>query len=170
MSIGFHPLAVEDIFHIPQRVKADYYAHHIYISLVLIAATSSPPAEHRDDIPSNDLGSQCHPSHPHYNAPNVWDFSTRLMDKFRGVKRERGPATWFRQQLRGSNGNPVISEQASLLLCEGGIVISIFEKEGDVVTTPIEDRLGIDDTLLRNTEDASFLINAIVDAIVDHGS
>jgi hypothetical protein len=35
-AFALHPLAVEDIVHAPQRVKVDYYARHLYISMILL--------------------------------------------------------------------------------------------------------------------------------------
>lgn len=41
-----HPLAVEDVFHIPQRVKVDFHEEHIFVSMRLLQLLDSKHPEH----------------------------------------------------------------------------------------------------------------------------
>ncbi|KAI9329448.1 hypothetical protein BDR26DRAFT_1011723, partial [Obelidium mucronatum] len=35
LEFKLHPLAVEDVFHLPQRIKADFFEDHLYVSMLL---------------------------------------------------------------------------------------------------------------------------------------
>ena len=58
--------------------------------------------------------------------------------------------------------------QANLFLLRDGTVLSIFQQEGKRVTTPILNRVQFCNTTLTDSEDASFLLHSLMDAIVDH--
>ncbi|KAJ3035466.1 hypothetical protein HDV00_003715, partial [Rhizophlyctis rosea] len=62
----------------------------------------------------------------------------------------------------------VTVEQANFFLTRDGTVLSIFQHEGQKVTEPIISRLHREGTLLRESEDASFLLFTLIDATVDH--
>ncbi|KAF8061329.1 PAA2 [Scenedesmus sp. PABB004] len=59
-------------------------------------------------------------------------------------------------------------EQASLFLFRDGTVISMFSSEGEGVAHGILERLRGFKTLLTDSENASFLFNSLLDAVVDH--
>jgi Mg2+ and Co2+ transporter CorA len=61
----------------------------------------------------------------------------------------------------------VSAEQVSLFLCSDNTVISFFEASAEDVEQPIVKRLGTSGTILRESCDASLLVQAILDAIVD---
>jgi hypothetical protein len=48
-------------------------------------------------------------------------------------------------------------------------VLTFFQHEGELVCQPIFKRLQGDGTILRTSEDASLLVQAVLDAAVDHG-
>ena len=58
-------------------------------------------------------------------------------------------------------------EQVSLFLTADGTVITFFEHSADDVETPLVQRLGNPKTVLRRANDASMLVQAIMDAIID---
>ena len=67
-----------------------------------------------------------------------------------------------------SEDNFVVSvEQVSIFLLSENIVISFFEHSAADVESPILDRLASPETILRRSGDASLLLQAIIDAIVD---
>lgn len=58
-------------------------------------------------------------------------------------------------------------EQVSIFLTADNTVISFFESSADDIEGPILSRLSTPDTLLRRSCDASMMVQAIVDAIID---
>lgn len=58
-------------------------------------------------------------------------------------------------------------EQVSIFLMADNTVISFFEHSAPDVEQPILDRLQSEETMLRRSSDASLLMQAIIDAIVD---
>lgn len=61
----------------------------------------------------------------------------------------------------------VIAEQVSLFITNDNTVISFFELSADVVEKPILVRLRTQDTVLRQSCDASMVGQAIIDAVID---
>lgn len=61
----------------------------------------------------------------------------------------------------------VVAEQASMFLLRDGTLITIFQTEGGDITAPILERLKSQGTLISDSEDVSFLMHTIIDAIVD---
>lgn len=66
-----------------------------------------------------------------------------------------------------SRGLLVSMEQVSIFLCAGNTVISFFEYSADDIEIPILKRLNTPGTILRESEDASLLVQSILDAIID---
>ena len=58
-------------------------------------------------------------------------------------------------------------EQVSIFLTDDNTVICFFENSADDIETPILKRLRSPDTILRRSCDASLLVQAIMDAIID---
>jgi Mg2+ and Co2+ transporter CorA len=58
-------------------------------------------------------------------------------------------------------------EQVSIFICADNTVISFFEHSAADVEGPILDRLNSEDTILRQSCDASMVLHAIIDAIID---
>ncbi|KAI9591035.1 hypothetical protein BDF19DRAFT_456664 [Syncephalis fuscata] len=120
LEFDLHPLAVEDILHIPQRTKVDRYASSLYISIILHAIS----------------------------------------------------LIWRQKSLRivAPKEFEVTVEQASLFLlpdCKF-TVLTFFQHEGELVCQPIFKRIQGEGTILRSSEDASLLVQAVLDAAVDH--
>ncbi|KAK6581568.1 hypothetical protein PZA11_006259 [Diplocarpon coronariae] len=61
----------------------------------------------------------------------------------------------------------VSAEQVSIFLTSDNTVISFFESSADDIEEPILERLRTPDTILRRSCDASMLVQAILDAIID---
>jgi Mg2+ and Co2+ transporter CorA len=61
----------------------------------------------------------------------------------------------------------VSAEQVSIFLTADNTVISFFESSADDVEIPILNRLSDADTILRRSCDASMIVQAIIDAIID---
>lgn len=61
----------------------------------------------------------------------------------------------------------VIAEQVSIFITNDNTIISFFELSADVVEKPILLRLHTEDTVLRQSCDASMVGQAIIDAVID---
>ncbi|RUS17421.1 hypothetical protein BC937DRAFT_89993 [Endogone sp. FLAS-F59071] len=158
MHYDLHPLAVEDLFHIPQRTKVDYYTNHIFISLIL--HTFKPDNENTPlSVAMADplvepppLFSQLPSSAPNQGYTNSKYY--KAMKKFR------------------KNGVHVALEQTFLFMVNeenhANTLITFFQHSGRPVTVPVEQRLRLPKTLLRSSMDVSLLMQCVLDAIVDH--
>ncbi|KAJ3016456.1 hypothetical protein HKX48_004031 [Thoreauomyces humboldtii] len=137
-----HPLSIEDVFHYPQAIKADWYDSHIYISHVLCSM---------DDTTNPDP------------APDLAVSTASL---------HRTPLFRNRIQIKVFDGMPprpsVNVEQLNVFLMRDGTLISIFQNDGLSATNPLYGRLEEQGTLIRNCEDASFLLFALIDVVTDH--
>ena len=54
-------------------------------------------------------------------------------------------------------------------LCPIATVLTFFQHQGELACKPIFKRIQEEGTILRTSEDASLLVQAILDAAVDHG-
>ncbi|KAM0722275.1 hypothetical protein Q7P37_001716 [Cladosporium fusiforme] len=67
-----------------------------------------------------------------------------------------------------SNEDLVVSvEQVSIFLLADNTIVSFFEHSAEDIEAPIMERLYSEETVLRKSCDASFVLQAIIDAIVD---
>ncbi|KAJ3163902.1 hypothetical protein HDU88_006071 [Geranomyces variabilis] len=159
-----HPLAVEDVFHSPQPIKADWYENHIYISMVLCALE-----EARTEAKASSMASAS--GSPRSPVAPVPEFSHPLVDKaVEGPPRAPLFSTRHRYyQPPGLPDLPTIEiEQLNIFLLRDGTMISIFQSDGETACAPLYSRLEEDGTLLRNAEDASFLLFSMMDVVTDH--
>ncbi len=72
-----------------------------------------------------------------------------------------------RHSVLASRHVSVIAEQTSIFLTNDNCVISFFELSAADVEAPILNRLMAPDTILRRSCDASMIVQAIIDAIID---
>lgn len=194
LHYNLHPLAVEDILHIPQRTKADMYGH-LFVSIILVSLIDYLKREGHSH------------EHLHQTSPTAATATeTRtLADKFNTTRRRpkrrgslfsrspahmeqsylRTPLSQFRVGASNINNNledhhsprdsllnnsrvdRVYVEQASIFLLEDGTVISLFQNGAEFVTKPIMARINTAKTLIRDSEDSSFLLHSIIDSIID---
>lgn len=66
-----------------------------------------------------------------------------------------------------ARGLKVSLEQVSIFLCASDCVISFWEYSADDIELPILNRLQTNGTILRESEDSTLLVQAILDALVD---
>jgi Mg2+ and Co2+ transporter CorA len=166
-----HPLAVEDLFH-NSRIKADVYDKHLFISSVLLAIAPTSDAPRKSTTRSMD---ERHPLlSPAYKSTKQQAFrGDHFFEGFNaGVSRtnilNRNSSTAFLDARAASRNCEVTIEQVSMFLLRDRTVITFFQgKGGDIVTAPLYARLKQHLTLLRTSNDPSFLINSLLDAMVD---
>ncbi|KAI9227185.1 MAG: hypothetical protein DHS80DRAFT_24523 [Piptocephalis tieghemiana] len=145
-----HPLVIEDIFHIPQRIKVDRYKSGLFCSTIAYTLDSDKPqTDEERHVQSSDQENR-RPMGP-YGVDHAWSFR-------RGSYEELSPMDFS-----------VSAEQVFMYLTPQGVLVSIFQREGNWLTDKVEQTLEIQDSLLRRSFDASFLLQSLLDGIVDHG-
>ena len=59
-------------------------------------------------------------------------------------------------------------EQVTMFLLNDGTLITLFQVSGESVVNPIVERLTQTNSIVRKNDDASFLLQSVIDGIVDH--
>jgi Mg2+ and Co2+ transporter CorA len=90
----------------------------------------------------------------------------RTLQRYRGGNIER---TLYleRNSMLTRKHFAVSVEQVSIFMTNSNTVVSFFEHSADDIELPILRRLESKDTILRSSADASMLVQAIIDAIID---
>ncbi|KAH8790624.1 cora family metal ion transporter-like protein [Hyaloscypha finlandica] len=83
-----------------------------------------------------------------------------------GVNQER-VEYMEKQSPLTKRGWAVSAEQVSIFLTADNTVISFFQSSADDIELPILHRLATPDTILRRSCDASMMVQAVIDAIID---
>ncbi|KAL2011476.1 hypothetical protein VTN00DRAFT_4194 [Thermoascus crustaceus] len=91
----------------------------------------------------------------------------RSLQRYRGGPNEDRIEFMERHAVLASKGLGVVLEQVSMFLSADNTVTSFFEASADDIEAPIIKRLNSPETILRQSCDASMLLQAILDAIID---
>ncbi|KAH8696155.1 putative cora family metal ion transporter [Talaromyces proteolyticus] len=91
----------------------------------------------------------------------------RTLQRFRGGPNEERIEFMERHAVLASQGLGVTLEQVSIFLGADNTVLSFFDASASDVEAPIVKRLKSPETILRQSCDASMLVQAILDAIID---
>ena len=92
---------------------------------------------------------------------------TRTLQRYHAGPNEERTEFMERQSALTSKGLAVSVEQVSIFLTSDNCVVSFFESSAPDIENPIVDRLKSSSTLLRRSADASMIVQAIIDAIID---
>ncbi|PLN78527.1 cora family metal ion transporter [Aspergillus taichungensis] len=93
--------------------------------------------------------------------------TARSMQRFRGGPNEDRIAFMERHAVLAAKGLCVTLEQVSIFLNADNSVTSFFDNSAGDIEAPIVKRLMSPETILRQSCDASMLLQAILDAIID---
>ncbi|KAJ3195308.1 hypothetical protein HDU82_002160, partial [Entophlyctis luteolus] len=192
-AYGLHPLAVEDVFHAPQRIKADLYQDHLYVSLLLPMLCR--PAD-SSALPGDGAGT--HTSL--LPAPAVADGNSDVLPAlFSGHDNLLRKAGALPRPGRAALVRPdAFVNECSLFLCADGVILSLWEANCREITDAVMNNLAgasraglspgssanetLEDfvarvracdadparlTKLRRKCDASLVMHALMDGIVD---
>ncbi|KAG0258182.1 hypothetical protein BG011_003447 [Mortierella polycephala] len=146
-----HHLAVEDLLHVPQRTKVDMYSNQTYIACTLLTLmeTLEDGTVRQVDPTSSPLGIE----------PEL--LNQRLpLDKL----------DHYNQQypVKGTEGGLTVQmEQVTMFLLQEGTLITIFQVSGASVVNQIAERMTHTYSIARRNNDATFLLQSVVDGIVD---
>ncbi|KAF9349613.1 hypothetical protein BGX26_012115 [Mortierella sp. AD094] len=152
IKYNLHHLAVEDLLHVPQRTKVDIYPEHTYIACTLLTLMEA--------LENGELRQVDPSSNDNRIDPDILNqrFPLDKMDHFR----YQFPI----DELTG--GLSVQMEQVTMFLIQGGTLITLFQVSGKSVVEPISERLTQDFSIARKNNDTSFLLQSVMDGIVDH--
>lgn len=92
---------------------------------------------------------------------------TRTLQRYHGGPNEERTEYMEKKSALASEGLAVSVEQVSIFLTSDNCLVSFFESSAADVETPIIGRLGSQETLLRKSTDASMILQAIIDTIID---
>ncbi|KAJ3079367.1 hypothetical protein HDU99_010976, partial [Rhizoclosmatium hyalinum] len=181
-SFKLHPLAVEDVFHLPQRIKADHFDNQLYVSMLLpIFRFPNQPGLNVDGLPNlfNGHHSKLHtttdlkPSElKELIRPDVFleECSFFLVNDnvvlsiFQNSGRQisdRVMEVLFGAPPPSSHLIPVGSTQISAQLSS---TLPLAEFVNSLQQSAQNSRL----TILRKSNDPSLLLHALMDVVVDH--
>ncbi|KAG0336277.1 hypothetical protein BG000_006751 [Podila horticola] len=153
IEYNLHHLAVEDLLHIPQRTKVDVYPQQTFISCTLLTLMETlGDGTIRQIVPMDS---------PHGIDPNY--LSQRLpLEELDNYKQYNATNYTSQDTLN------VQMEQVAIFLLKDGTLITFFQVSGQSVVAPIIERLSHDYSITRKHEDVTFLLQSLIDAIVDH--
>eukprot|EP00834_Sanchytrium_tribonematis_P000177 NODE_4_length_77007_cov_1.156642.p17 type:complete len:437 gc:universal NODE_4_length_77007_cov_1.156642:5720-7030(+) len=145
VQYDLHPLALEDIIHINQRIKVDKYPDSLFVSLLALSNISNLHGSKSVRPPS----------------------TTSSLPLLRSDKFEEGVSIDINDIVDGSYNDADV-QQLSLFLLPNNVVISFMTGKSLLFFQDIHNRLHAKNTLLRQSADSSLLVHAIIDCIVDH--
>ncbi|KAG0304661.1 hypothetical protein BGZ98_005233, partial [Dissophora globulifera] len=152
IKYNLHHLAVEDLLHVPQRTKVDIYPQQTYIACTLLTLMETLEDGRLRQVDLVSAG--------HTVDPDI--LSQRLpLDKLDHYKHQY-PID------RNIGGFSVQMEQVTIFLLQDGTLITLFQVSGKSVVAPIVERMTHDYSIVRKHNDASFLLQSVIDGIVDH--
>ncbi|KAK9457278.1 hypothetical protein V1511DRAFT_508719 [Dipodascopsis uninucleata] len=171
---ALHPLAVEDIFDIPRRAKADHYKNQTFCSLPLHKLVNTKVIDDYFDsqegysLFSRLFGKQKKPDKNTLSSDLVKVMAENNMMTMQEWNNPTLDKTYldYKRSL-GRYHEVVAIEQVSIFLIEDHTIISFFENAGDDIEGPILSHIATPNTLLRESPEPSLLLQAILDNVVD---
>ncbi|KAF2103893.1 hypothetical protein NA57DRAFT_28939, partial [Rhizodiscina lignyota] len=91
----------------------------------------------------------------------------KTLQEYRGGRNLERVLYMERHSALTEKGLAVSVEQVSIFLTSDNTVISFFEASADDIEGPIIKRLESEDTILRRSCDASMMVQAVIDAVID---
>ena len=142
-SKRLHRLAMEDVLDTSTPSKVDWYDDHCFMEMTLQKLVYLNQDQSNGNVAAN--------------KPSL-DEEPALLELMEHRK------NWRTLSHREFG---VSVEQVSAFMTSDHTVITIFERSGQDVLTPILKRLQSSQTILRSSNDPSMLIQAVIDAVVD---
>ncbi len=182
-----HSLAIEDLLHTKNRTKADWYPEHVFgESLKLLVGAECTNREvvlltlqrlvrKSANVTSGKTPSKPHSRHSSTNSPayrekhvpREYRQAVKTLQAYRTDADPERTRYMEEHSTLNSKGLMVSVEQVSMFLQSNNTLVSFFEHSADVIEEPILKRLQSSETVLRQSGDASMVMHAIIDGIVD---
>jgi Mg2+ and Co2+ transporter CorA len=149
LAYNLHPLALEDVVNTDNPTKIDWYDNHCLMELTLqkLVDVVEQPEEDQE-------------SHRHGKHGRRFSYAGNAKDTDLAQQLDK-PGRHFYERFDMS------VEQVSIFLTTENTVITIFERSGQDVFTPLFTRLQSHHTILRSSNDPSMLVQGVIDAVVD---
>ncbi|KIK54135.1 hypothetical protein GYMLUDRAFT_48945 [Collybiopsis luxurians FD-317 M1] len=163
-----HPLALENIMHSHSNAtasKSDYYLQHLFLRILCLelrdedSAISLAEVQRKATLDVEDLK----PAVVGNPFPSKWRKGTG----YRNLRDLDAAATVQIEALKHRDRVEVNAFPIFILLFRDGTVITIHRTTSTKLMEPILNRLSRPDTLLRTTSDPSFLVQSLLDLVVD---
>lgn len=135
-----HRLSMEDVMDTNTPTKVDWYDSHCFLELTMQKLV------HLDG----------HAQH----TPDSFVDTTNLLDDSESHTRTK-------QRTLAHRKYAITVEQVSIVLTSDNTVITFFERSGADVLKPLMNRLNSPRTIIRSGNDASMLVQAVIDVVVD---
>lgn len=186
---GLHKLALEDIMNLKNRTKADWYPNHAFIIMTLQKlvhtmetddSSSSDSVSNASNRPISTMknmfrSNPASKDDPEKITAEIFPDGTALPEThmLRSLQRFHASGNEARISFMEENSSlaphnlAISAEQVSIFLTSDNTVISFFEASASDIERPIITRLSTKGTTLRESCDASLLVQAIMDAIID---
>ncbi|KAL5435514.1 hypothetical protein PMIN07_012210 [Paraphaeosphaeria minitans] len=162
-----HSLAIEDLLHTRNRTKADWFPEHVFVLLTLQRLIrTSEDASKSPQLRPEDARNRG-PASREQQVPAEYQGSVKTLQAFRHDMEDERTKYMEAHSTLAPKGFMVSVEQVSIFLQSDNTVVSFFEHSADVIEEPILKRLRSSETVLRRSGDASMVMHAIIDGIVD---
>lgn len=193
---NLHRLAIEDLMESRSRTKADWYANHAFMSLTLQklvrqddgdddGEAEGPKQGMMSRLRRNTSNAEANgasyerkasvekqtvrgfvSSHDLHSVSRA-DRGFKTLQRYRGSRNLERAMYMERHSALTEKGYAVNVEQVSIFLTNDNTVISFFEHSADDIEEPILKRLKAKETILRQSCDASMMLQAVIDAVID---
>ncbi|KAJ4991359.1 putative CorA family metal ion transporter [Stagonosporopsis vannaccii] len=165
-----HGLAIEDLLHTRNRTKADWYPEHVFVLLTLqrlVRKSASTADGETARTPRPRHISTNSPAYREKHVPAEYRQAVKTLQAYRTDADPERTRYMEEHSTLNSKGLMVSVEQVSMFLQSNNTLVSFFEHSADVIEEPILKRLQSSETVLRQSGDASMVMHAIIDGIVD---
>ncbi|KAL9119530.1 MAG: hypothetical protein Q9187_003919 [Circinaria calcarea] len=168
---NFHRLAIEDMLNNHNRTKADWGKKKGLMQRLakLIYPEKSPKTPLQPvarSVDTDNSGSGFVTGNGHVPVEKV-AIPTRTLQRYHGGPNEERTEYMEKKSALANKGLAVSVEQVSIFMTSDNCLVSFFESSAADVEMPIVGRLQSRETLLRKSTDASMILQAIIDTIID---
>jgi Mg2+ and Co2+ transporter CorA len=118
-------------------------------------------------LPPTDTSRAASSTGVHRTSPLPKNDSYRTLQRYRPGQNFERMLYMERNSMLTQKNLAVSVEKVAIFLTADNTVISFFEHSADDIEGPILRRLNSPDTILRTSSDASMMVQAVIDAIVD---
>ncbi|RYO16572.1 hypothetical protein AA0111_g11333 [Alternaria arborescens] len=163
-----HSLAIEDLLHTRNRTKADWYPEHVFVLLTLqrLLRKNEGVTDGQSQAPPRHVSTNS-PAYREKHVPAEYLQAVKTLQAYRTDADPERTRYMEEHSTLNPKGLMVSVEQVSMFLQSNNTLVSFFEHSADVIEEPILKRLSSPETVLRQSGDASMVMHAIIDGIVD---
>ncbi|KAE9404947.1 hypothetical protein BT96DRAFT_1015891 [Gymnopus androsaceus JB14] len=165
LKYNIHPLALENILHTHAKAtasKSDYYIQHLFLRILCLELRDENSVIQPSENATLD-GEEPEPDARQDYPPTTQKMGT----SYQNIPNQDAMAAVQVEVLKQTERVNVNRFPIFILLTRDGTVITLHRTTNPKLMEPILARLSRSDTLLRSTNDASFLVQSLLDLAVD---